>query len=138
MLDIGDDMAVDDDGTRWVVEKVSEAYMTTDGRSWVQITLDRGARERRTEAAINCRRQESAMDAKMVRAPQRCLERERMVREWTECSNRLMRLQGEEFAAMRTASSISASAAERIRVAKAANTEACRAYHQHVLEHGCV
>jgi hypothetical protein len=34
------------------------------------------------------------MDAKIVRAPQRCLERERLVREWTECSNRLMRLQG--------------------------------------------
>jgi hypothetical protein len=39
MLEIGDDMGVDDDGTRWVVEKVSEAYMTTDGQSWVQITL---------------------------------------------------------------------------------------------------
>jgi hypothetical protein len=39
MLEIGDDMGVDDDGTRWVVERVSEAYMTTDGQSWVQITL---------------------------------------------------------------------------------------------------
>jgi len=39
MLKIGDDMGVDDDGIRWVVEKVSEAYMTTDGQSWVQITL---------------------------------------------------------------------------------------------------
>jgi hypothetical protein len=39
MPEIGDDMGVDDDGTRWVVEKVSEAYMTTDGRSWIQITL---------------------------------------------------------------------------------------------------
>jgi hypothetical protein len=44
MLEIGDDMGVDDDGTRWVVEKVSEAYMTTDGRSWVQHHADRGAR----------------------------------------------------------------------------------------------
>ena len=32
MLEIGDDMGVDDDGTRWVVEN-------TDGQSWVQITL---------------------------------------------------------------------------------------------------
>jgi hypothetical protein len=32
----------------------------------------------------------------------RCLERERLLRWWTDCSNRLMRLQGEEFAAMRT------------------------------------
>jgi hypothetical protein len=39
MLKIGDDMGVDDDGIRWVVEKVSETYMTTDGQSWVQITL---------------------------------------------------------------------------------------------------
>ena len=39
MLEIGDDMGVDNDGTRWVVEKVSEPYMTTDGQSWVQITL---------------------------------------------------------------------------------------------------
>ena len=78
------------------------------------------------------------MDAKMVRAPQRCLERERLVREWTECSNRLMRLQGEEFAAMRTASSVSATVAEKIRIAKAADTEACRLYHQHVNKHGCV
>ncbi len=78
------------------------------------------------------------MDAKMVRAPQRCLERERLVREWTECSNRLMRLQGDEFAAMRTANSVSAIVAERIRVAKAADTEACRVYHEHVIKHGCV
>jgi hypothetical protein len=39
MLETGDDMGVDDDGTRWVVEKVSEAYMTADGQSWVEITL---------------------------------------------------------------------------------------------------
>ena len=39
MLEIGDDTGVDDNGTRWVVEKVSEAYLTTDGQSWVQITL---------------------------------------------------------------------------------------------------
>jgi hypothetical protein len=39
MLEIGDDMGVDDDGARWVVEKVSEAYMTAHGQSWVEITL---------------------------------------------------------------------------------------------------
>jgi hypothetical protein len=50
----------------------------------------------------------------------------------------LMTLQGEEFAAMRKGGSVSARFAERIRVAKAADTEACRAYHQHVNEHGCV
>ena len=68
----------------------------------------------------------------------RCPERERLLRERTDCSNRLMRLQGEEFAAMRTTSSVSASFVEKIRVAKAADIEACRAYRQHVNEHGCV
>jgi hypothetical protein len=68
----------------------------------------------------------------------RCQVRERLLREWTDCSNRLMRLQGEEFAAMRKGGSAPASFAEEIRVAKAADTEACRAYHRHVNEHGCV
>jgi len=49
-----------------------------------------------------------------------------------------MTLQGEEFAAMRKGGSVSASFAERIRVAKAADVEACRAYHQHVIKHECV
>jgi hypothetical protein len=68
----------------------------------------------------------------------RCLERERLLREWTDCSNRLMRLQDEDLAAMRKGGSVSASVAERIRVAKAADTEACRVYHQHVIKHACV
>jgi len=68
----------------------------------------------------------------------RCRERERLLREWTDCSNRLMRLQGEASAAMRTAKSVSASVAERIRVAKAADTEACRVYHEHVIKHECI
>jgi hypothetical protein len=49
-----------------------------------------------------------------------------------------MTLQGEEFAAMRKGGSVSASFAEKIRVAKAADTEACLAYHQHVIKHECV
>jgi hypothetical protein len=50
-----------------------------------------------------------------------------------------MRLQGAEFAAMRTTGgSAPASLAEKIRIAKAADIEACRAYHQHVNTHGCV
>jgi hypothetical protein len=68
----------------------------------------------------------------------RCPDRECLLREWTDCSNRLMRLQSEEFAAMENGQSVAASFAERIRVAKAADIEACRAYHQHVNEHGCV
>jgi hypothetical protein len=67
----------------------------------------------------------------------RCLERERLLREWSDCSNRLMRLQDDEFAAMRKGGSLSASFAERIRIAKAEDTEACRAY-QHVFRHECV
>ena len=57
----------------------------------------------------------------------RCPERDRLLREWTDCSNRLMRLQDEQFAVMRAGSSVSASYEETIRVAKAADTEACRA-----------
>jgi hypothetical protein len=64
-----------------------------------------------------------------VFAPGQYQRRERLMREWTDCSNRLMTLQGEEFAAMRMGGSVSASCAERIRVAKAADVEACRAYH---------
>jgi hypothetical protein len=48
-------------------------------------------------------------------------DRERLLREWTGCSNRLMKLQSEEFAVIRTTSSVSASFAVRIRVSKAAD-----------------
>jgi hypothetical protein len=71
-----------------------------------------------------------------VREP--CPKRDQLLREWTDCSNRLMTLQREEFAAMRKGGSVSASFAEKIRIAKAADIEACRAYHQHVNTHGCV
>ena len=40
MVQIGEDMGVEGAGTlHWVVEKISEAYMTTDSQSWVDITL---------------------------------------------------------------------------------------------------
>ena len=67
-----------------------------------------------------------------------CQERMRLLSEWADCSNRLMRLQGEDFAAMRKASSVSARFAMGIGVAKAADIEACRVYHKHVMAHGCV
>ena len=80
------------------------------------------------------------MDSTRVRADVReqCPERERLLREWTDCSNRLMRLQGEEFAAMRKTGLAPARFAGKIRIAKAADVEASRAYHQHVITHGCV
>lgn len=71
------------------------------------------------------------------RRPQ-CQQRERLLREWTDCSNRLMRLQGKDFAAMRVTGSAPASSVERIRIAKGADVEACSAYHQHVNTHNCV
>jgi hypothetical protein len=40
MVQLGDEMAVEDK-SQWIVEKVSEIYMTTDGQSWVDITLAR-------------------------------------------------------------------------------------------------
>jgi hypothetical protein len=80
------------------------------------------------------------MDSARVRADVRepCPKRDRLLREWTDCSNRLMRLQGDEFAAMRTTGSAPARFAEKIRIAKSADVEACRAYHQNVHTHGCV
>jgi hypothetical protein len=77
------------------------------------------------------------LDLRLDRREQ-CQQRERLQRKWTDCSNRLMRLQGEDFAAMRTTSSVSASFAERISAAKIADVEACRSYHQHVVKHHCV
>ena len=45
MLHIGDDMGPHGPSdTVWVVEKISDAYMTTDGQSWVDITLVEKAR----------------------------------------------------------------------------------------------
>ena len=69
---------------------------------------------------------------------EQCQQRERLLREWTDCSNRLMTLQGEEFSAMRTGGSISGSFVEKIRIAKGADVESCCAYHQHVNMHHCV
>lgn len=67
----------------------------------------------------------------------RCVERERLLQAWTDCSNRVMRLQSEELAAIKNAGTVSAGFAEKIRLARAADVEACRAYHQHVHDHGC-
>ena len=61
MVEIGDDMGVDDDGTRWVVERVSEAYMATDGRSWGQITLIAARRSARRKIATDSARRGVAL-----------------------------------------------------------------------------
>jgi hypothetical protein len=78
------------------------------------------------------------MNAKMVRALQQCPERKRLVREWTDCSNRLSKLEDEKLAAIRNANPDLISFEAKLRVAKAADVEACRAHHQHVNEHECV
>ena len=40
MVQIGEDMCVErQTGVHWVVDRISEAYMTMDGQSWVDITL---------------------------------------------------------------------------------------------------
>jgi hypothetical protein len=69
---------------------------------------------------------------------EQCQKRERLLLEWTDCSNRLMRLQGEEFAAMRVTGSAPASFAMKIGIAKGADVEASGAYHQHVNMHNCI
>jgi len=40
MVGIGEDMGIErETGVHWVIERISEAYMTTDGQCWVDITL---------------------------------------------------------------------------------------------------
>jgi hypothetical protein len=80
------------------------------------------------------------MDSAPIRtgAGERCLERERLLRDWTECVRRLAKLLEEHPATMKSSESNLAGFEEQIRLARAAETEACRAYHRHVDSHDCV
>ena len=68
----------------------------------------------------------------------RCPERERLLSEWTDKSNCLTKLLDEQLAAIRNAGPSFASFNDKIRLAKSAEIEACRAYYGHVDRHGCV
>ena len=63
-----------------------------------------------------------------IEVGERCSERQRLWGEWTECGRRLAKLFDEHPVAMKNSESSLASFEEQIRLAKAAETEACRAY----------
>jgi hypothetical protein len=65
-----------------------------------------------------------------------CSERERLLREWSQCGSRIAKLFEEHPVTMMSGESTHL--AEQLRLAKAAETEACRAYHRHVISHDCV
>ncbi len=67
-----------------------------------------------------------------------CPERERLMREWTQCVRRLAKLLDEHLAAMKKGAADLAGFEDQIRLARAAETEACRKYFGHVNTHGCV
>jgi hypothetical protein len=67
-----------------------------------------------------------------------CPERERLMREWTQCVRRLAKLLDEHLAAMKRGAADLAGFEHQNRLARAAETEACRKYFGHVNTHGCV
>jgi hypothetical protein len=69
--------------------------------------------------------------------PKGAPERERLLSQWTDSSNRLTRILDEQLAAIRNADPGFANLADEIRMAKNAEIEACRAYYDHVEGH-CV
>jgi hypothetical protein len=69
---------------------------------------------------------------------ERCFERERLLFLWAECSDRVTKLLREELAAMKSLDHGLASFEDQVRLARAAETEACRKYFSHVNLHGCV
>jgi hypothetical protein len=68
---------------------------------------------------------------------ERCPERERLMQVWTDCSSRVRKLLDERFAAT-TGGAPRPTIEEQIRLARAAEVDACRAYFRHVNSHDCV
>jgi hypothetical protein len=66
-----------------------------------------------------------------------CPERERLLSLWTGSSNHVTRLLDEQVAAIRDAHPGIATLDERVRVARNAEVEACRAYYGHINAHEC-
>jgi hypothetical protein len=67
-----------------------------------------------------------------------CPERERLLSQWADSSNRLTKILDEQLAAMKSSAPSFAGFEDQIRLARAAETEACRKYFAHVNTHGCV
>jgi hypothetical protein len=73
-----------------------------------------------------------------TKAGERCPERERLLRDWTACVRQMAKLLEEHPATMKSSESNLAGFAEQIRLARAAEVEACRKYYRHVNTHDCV
>ena len=70
---------------------------------------------------------------------ERCQEREGLLSQWTQCARRLTKLLlDEQLATIQGRAPSLAGFEEQIRLARAAETEAYRAYHLHVDSHDCV
>ena len=76
--------------------------------------------------------------AHVTEVAEQCQERERLLREWTLCGRRLTKVLDEQLTAMKSKTLSLARFEEQIRLARAAETEACRKYFGHVNTHGCV
>jgi hypothetical protein len=76
------------------------------------------------------------MDSALPRTEvaEQCPERERLLREWTQCGRQVAKL----FAEQSGGAPNSAFFEEHIRLARAAEAEACRKYFGHVNKHDCV
>jgi hypothetical protein len=68
----------------------------------------------------------------------RCLEREQLLRQWTDYSTRVTKLADAQLAATKAKPSSSAGFEARIRVARAGEVEASCKYFGHVKTHECV
>jgi hypothetical protein len=73
----------------------------------------------------------------MAGPAERCPERERLLHEWIECGRRLTNLLDEQLAATKISAASFVSFENQIRLARAAETEACRKCLGHVNTHGC-
>ena len=69
---------------------------------------------------------------------ERCPERERLLREWTQCGRRVAKLFDEHPAALENSEPNVTGFEEQIRLARAAETKACRKYYRHVNTHDCL
>jgi hypothetical protein len=69
---------------------------------------------------------------------EQCPEREKLLREYTQCGRRLANLTDEQLAALKNTGHNVTHFDEQIAMAKGAEIEACRAYYHHVASHNCV
>ncbi len=74
----------------------------------------------------------------MAEPAARCLERERLLRQWTDYSTRVARLLSGQLTAMKGTASRSVGFDDQIQLARAEEVEACRRYFAHVNMHECV